>query len=86
MKKTLEKLWDEYLFEECSKIETDEERCLAKKSAELHETANALLNKEQKSAVEKFVDSVYDVEIYSMRKAFFKGCKLAFSLILETEI
>ena len=53
MKKTLEKLWNEYLSDECAAMETDEERMLATKAAEFHEKTNALLNKEQVEAVEK---------------------------------
>ena len=48
MKKTLEKLWNEYLS-----IDTDEGRTIIKKVVELHEKVNALLNKEQEKAVEK---------------------------------
>jgi len=48
MKETLEKLWNNYLLEECAVIDTDEERNLTKKTAELHEKANTLLNENQK--------------------------------------
>ena len=47
MKNTLEKLWNEYLSSECAMIETDDERMLTRSAAELHERANALLDKEQ---------------------------------------
>ena len=43
MKQTLEKLWNDYLLDECALIDTDEERMLTKKAAELHESANAFL-------------------------------------------
>ncbi len=43
MKQTLEKLWNEYLSDECAEIDTDEERKLTKKTVELHEKANSLL-------------------------------------------
>ena len=32
MKETLEKLWNEYLLDECAEIDTDEERKLTKKA------------------------------------------------------
>lgn len=60
MKQTLEKLWNDYLLDECALIDTDEERALTKKAAELHESANALLNKDQQAAVEKCLDALYD--------------------------
>ena len=86
MEKTFEKLWNEYFWDECSVIDTDEERQLTKKAAELQEKANALLNKEQQEAVEKYVEAVYDGETLFMKKAFFKGCKFAVSFLLETRI
>ncbi len=84
MKETLEKLWYGYLSEECSVIDTDEERELMKKVVELHEKANALLNKEQKEAVEKYVEALYDIEALSSKNAFFKGCEFAVSFLFET--
>ena len=35
MKETLEKLWNEYLLDECAPIDTDEERNLSRKRVEL---------------------------------------------------
>ncbi len=84
MKETLEKLWNEYLSDECSSINTDEERELTKNIVELHEKANALLNKSQQDAVEKFVDALYDVEALFVKKAFFKGCEFSVSFLFET--
>lgn len=83
MKDTLERLWDEYLSDECAKIDTDEERKLTKNTVELHEIANAMLNQEQKDAVEKYVDSLCDVEAIFVKKAFIKGCEFAVSFLLE---
>ena len=83
MKETLEKLWNEYLLDDCASIDTDEERELMKKTVELHEKASFLLNTEQKDAVEKYVDALCDCESFFAKKAFFKGCKFAVSFLLE---
>lgn len=83
MKETLEKLWNEYLLDECAVIDTDEERNLTKKAAELHEKANALLNKEQQEAIEKYVDALFDIEALFAKNAFCKGCEFAVSFLLE---
>ena len=83
MKKTLEKLWNEYLSDECAAMETDEERMLATKAAEFHEKTNALLNKEQVKAVEKYVDALCDIEALFVKKAFVKSCEFAASFLLE---
>ena len=83
MKTTLEKPWNEYLSGECAEIDTDEERELMKKAVELHEKANALLNTEQKDAVEKYVDALCDTESVFVKKAFFKGCEFSVSFLLE---
>lgn len=84
MKETLERLWNDYLLEECAAIHTDEERKLIKKAAELHEKANTVLNNDQQDALEKYVDALYDIEIFSEKKAFFKGCEFAVSFLLES--
>ena len=71
MKQTLERLWNEYLLDKCASIDTDEERNLTKQAVELHEKANILLNKDQKDAVEKYVDALCDIEVLFAKKAFF---------------
>jgi hypothetical protein len=83
MKETLEGLWKEYLLEECAVIETDEERRLTKKTGELHEKANSLLNKEQEEAVDGYVDALCDANALFVKKAFFKGCEFVLSFLLE---
>lgn len=85
MKETLEKIWDEYFSDECAAMDTDEEKALAKKTIELYEKANALLNKNQQDAVEKFLDASCDMEAHFMKKAFFKGCEFAVSFLLESK-
>ena len=84
MKETLEKLWNEYLVDEYATFDTDEERILTKKTAELHDIANALLNKEQKVAVAKYVDALCDIDALFAKKAFLKGCEFAVSFLLES--
>ena len=83
MKNTLEKLWNEYLLEECAVIDTDEERTLTRALAELHDKANALLNEEQKAAIEKYVDALCDIDALFAKKAFIKGCEFAVSFLTE---
>ena len=83
MKEKLEKLWHEYLLDECAVLDTDEERNLTKRTADLHEKATSLLNKEQSDAVEKYVDALCNIEDLFAKKAFLKGCEFAASFILE---
>ena len=83
MKNTLEKLWNEYLLDECSAIDTEEERYLTKKTGELHEKTNILLNEDQKEAVQKYVDALCDIEALFAKKAFLKGCEFAVPFLLE---
>ena len=83
MKETLEKLWNEYLSEECAMIDTEEERELTRKTVALQEKANALLIKEQEEAVEKYVDALCDLEALFVKKAFYKGCEFSLSFLLE---
>ena len=83
MNKTIEKLWNEYFADECAKFETDEERELAKKALENHETLNRLLTGEQSKGVEKYIDALCDTQSFFMKKAFLKGCEFAVSFFLE---
>lgn len=85
MKGILERLWNDYLIDECAAIDTDRERELTKKTAELHEKANALLNKEQGVAIETYVDALCDVQALFAEKAFVKGCEFAISFLLEAQ-
>lgn len=84
MRETLERLWNEYLADECAVIDTDEERVLTKRTIELHEKANALLNREQEKAIEKYVDAMSELDAFFVKKAFFKGCEFAVSFLCET--
>ena len=83
MNEILEKIWNEYFAQTLSVIENDEERNLIKSSAQLHEQANSLLNEEQLLAVEKYIDSLFDVESLFRKKAFCRGCGFAVSFILD---
>ncbi len=83
MKTTLEKLWNEYLLDECAVIDTDEEMELTRKTAELHKKVNALLNEEQQEVVEKYVDALYDIHALFAEKAFIKGCEFSVSFLWE---
>ncbi len=82
MKETLEKLWNEYFAEECAAIHTQEERVLAKKAIEIHKSVNELLTKEQNAAVEKYIETLLEMQDAFIKKAFFKGCEFTISFLL----
>ena len=83
MKETLEKLWEEYLAEECAYIDTEEERELIKNVAGMYETLKELLTKAQSDAVEEYVEAIYQMEASYVRRAFCKGCEVTASVLLE---
>ena len=83
MKQTLDKLWNEYLLEKSAVIDTDEERTLTRALAELHEKANDTLDEDQRTAVEKYVDALCDIDALFAKKAFCKGCEFAVSFLTE---
>ena len=83
MKETLEKLWNDYLLDECSELDTEEERQLTRRAAELQDQVHALINKEQEEAIEKYVDAVCRMNAFLVKKAFCKGCEFAVSFLLE---
>lgn len=86
MKQILENLWNEYLWDQCAAIDTDEERKLTKLSAELHEKATASLNEEQKENVQKYIETLCHLDSLFVKKAFFKGCEFSVSFLLENII
>lgn len=83
MKEALEKLWYEYLWEECSAIDTEEARTLAQRTVALHKEAVALLSKEQEDALEKYVDALCGVEALFAKKAFLKGCEFTLAFLWD---
>ena len=83
MKETFEKLWNDYFYEECAVIDTEEERALIRKTAETHEKLNRILTNEQNEMLEKYIEVLYENQGLYLKKGFFKGCKFAISFILE---
>ena len=84
MEETLERLWNEFFAEECSVIDTREERELLKKSIEMHEAVNESLTKEKSEIVERYTELLYEIQSVFVKKAFFKGCDFAISFFLQT--
>lgn len=83
MKNTLEKLWNDYLCDECSEIDSEEERELLKAAVEKHDIINGFLTKEQSKLVEEYVDILIEMNSFFSRKAFSKGCEFATSFFIE---
>ena len=83
MKKSLEKLWNEYFAEECATIKTKEERSLTKKAIEMYDAVNKLLQNEQIEVVYKYIDALCEVQGLYAKRAFFTGCEFAISFITE---
>ncbi|MBE6698968.1 MAG: hypothetical protein E7584_01835 [Ruminococcaceae bacterium] len=83
MKETFEKLWNEYFAEECAAIDTEEERALVKKALKMHEMVNELLTREQIDAIEKYIETLFEMQDSFVKKAFFKGCEFAISFFFE---
>ena len=83
MRETLERLWNEYLSEECASITSDEERQLAKKAIELYEKVRVVLNEKQVIAIEKYIDALLYSQSLFVKKAFFKGCEFTASFLME---
>ena len=85
MKSLLEKLWNDYLVDECAILKTAEEKELAAKAAALHEQANAMLAEGQRAAVEQYLDALCDLDAIFARKAFVRGCEFAVAFLREAE-
>ena len=81
MKINLEALWNEWLAEDCAKMDTEEERRCVRAAAEKHERAECLLTKEQAEAVEVYTDALCDIHRLLEKKAFFMGCELGVAFL-----
>jgi len=86
MKKILEKLWYEYLEEECSVIENEEERNLVKRAGAMHKSINELLSLEQSEVLEKYIETLYEMQAAFVKKSFLKGCSFATAILFEFSI
>ena len=85
MKETLEKLWNEYLLDNCAMMDTEEERVQTKKVIALHKEAEELLTQEQKAAVERYAEALCDLDSLLARKAFLKGCEFSVSFFSQAQ-
>ena len=84
MRIMLEKLWDEYFAEECARVETARGRELAKKAISENKLAKEHLTKEQSDLIEKYIDTLCEIQQLFVKKAFFKGCEFAISFLPES--
>ena len=85
MKESLERLWNEYFAEECAAIDTKKEKRLAKKALEAHAAVNESLTNEQMKILEKYIETLFEMQDILVKKAFFKGCNFAASFLIETQ-
>lgn len=49
----------------------------------MYQKANELLTKEQSDALEKCIEALYETQSFCVKKAFFKGVKLAIAFFFE---
>ena len=82
MEEILEKLWNDYLSDECAAINTEKERKLTESTALLCDNLQVLLNSDQKEALEKYIDSLSDINCIFAKKAFITGCKFTANFLL----
>ena len=83
MQEPFDQLWNEYFAELCATVETEQEKHLAKRAAELGNAATAVLTAEQNSVVEAYVNALMDSQSSFVKKAFFVGCRFAAAFFLE---
>ena len=83
MKQMLERMWNEYFYEECAKICDAKEKEALQRAAKMRESVSAQLTKEQSEAVEKYVEALYENQIYFAKRSFFKGCEFAISFLFD---
>ena len=80
----IDKLWNEYFFEKCSTIDTEEEREILKRAVKFQKCLDELLTAEQNAAVERYVEVLHEMQMQSCKKAFFKGCEFALAFLSKS--
>ena len=83
MYNTLDSLWSDYLLDDCGKMETQEEKDLAKKLVTYSDTLRATLSEEQKALLEKFADCLSAIDLLFAQKAFVSGIRFATAYLWE---
>ncbi len=86
MIRTIEKLWNEYLSDECADISAEEEKALTKEAIEKHDLLNKSITNEQNEALDEYLDALCAIHSDFAKKAFFKGCEFTASFLIETGI
>ena len=84
MKKVFENLWNEYFYDVCSSIDTEEEKALIKKAGEMHKEVTDMLSNTQNDAIEKYIEFLYEIQSFCIKKAFFKGCQFSAAFLFGT--
>ena len=83
MSKLLKKIWRECIIEECSILETKEEKELSKIVIRARDAMDLILNEKEKEAVDLYVDNIYKMQTIYAERAFLKGCETIFKLFVE---
>ena len=83
MKKLFDKLWNGFFAEECASSNTEEERVIAKKVIEIRKTLDKLLTPEQLETAQKYIDALYEMQSFSVKKAFLTGLDFGASLMFH---
>ena len=82
----LDTLWNEYFYEKCAEVSTDEERALIKNAAEARKALNKRLTDEKaEAALERYIEALYKMQDFLAKKAFFKGLEFAVAFLSEAE-
>ena len=68
MKKTLELLWDNYLADECARVEGEEERRLLKEAARRAEALRRMLTEEVLVTVEAYAEALCKAQAFYARE------------------
>ena len=86
MKEIIEKLWNEYLMEECAESISSEENELWEQNGKFRETLYTMLPDEQKVNIDNYIEAFCNIQEKCIKKAFFMGCKFTLSFVSEVEI
>lgn len=83
MKETMERLWHDCFEEDCSTLNSEQEKALMKEAARLRESFEHEMTKEQIAVTQAYSDVLCELQIIFAKKAFLKGCEFTASFLFE---
>ncbi len=82
MNKILNELWENYFYEECSRIENNEIKDILSEADKIKSELNESLNERESELLETYLNKISEIDERFLRQTFEKGMCFAASFFL----